>query len=351
MEYGKETELHNNNFYQVGKRFIGWATKADGEVVYQGGAKLNLSENQVTNDNLDLYAVWADNDLNLQSADGTFEFTLKADETAIIDNLASHLTYKVEEIADPAWGVVKQENVRGIIKPQTDAKAVITNEYGAKSTSVVLSGNKRYLGLQDLLQEFKFGLYEKVNGEEQKVDTTTISNLTAINQTDDNAYKTYQFDFKPITYTEPGVHHYIMQEEKGNNNLINYAANEYEITIEVKEVDGKLIASGVPQADQQMFVNTGKESSITVTKKVEGTLNKEDNKPFNFKITYDTLSGSKTEEFTLTANESKSFTSYVGGTYRVEELSTGEYVTTSENANGVVCLLYTSDAADDHNSV
>ena len=339
MEYGKETELHNNNFYQVGKRFIGWATKADGEVVYQGGAKLNLSENQVTNDNLDLYAVWADNDLNLQSADGTFEFTLKADEVAIIDNLASHLTYKVEEIADPAWGVVKQENVQGIIKPQTDAKAVITNEYGAKSTSVVLSGNKRYLGLQDLLQEFKFSLYEKVNGEEQKVDTTTISNLTAINQTDNNAYKTYQFDFKPITYTEPGVHHYIMREEKGNNNLINYAANEYEITIEVKEVGGKLIASGVPQADQQMFVNTGKESSITVTKKVEGTLNKEDDKPFNFKITYDTLSGSKTEEFTLTANESKSFTSYVGGTYRVEELSTGEYVTTSENANGVVKSL------------
>lgn len=52
--YGGKGALKANTFTTPNKVFAGWATKADGEVVYADGAKITAE------DNTDLYAVWSD---------------------------------------------------------------------------------------------------------------------------------------------------------------------------------------------------------------------------------------------------------------------------------------------------
>lgn len=53
--YGVEQALAANTFSREGYTFTGWATSADGDVVYESEESVTLTSSQT------LYAVWAEN--------------------------------------------------------------------------------------------------------------------------------------------------------------------------------------------------------------------------------------------------------------------------------------------------
>ncbi len=59
--YDKKFALKNNEYSLIGWAFQGWATSADGEVVYGDGAEISQNLTSVASDTIKLYAVWKAN--------------------------------------------------------------------------------------------------------------------------------------------------------------------------------------------------------------------------------------------------------------------------------------------------
>lgn len=318
--YDTETKLNENTFYYVGKRFVGWSTKPAGPVEYASKADIKKAENEVTNDKLVLYAIWEDADLNLNSDNGTFEFTLKDGETAILKDIPPYLNYTIEEIPDPAWGLVANENASGTTAAKDNKKASFTNEYGAKSATLQFSGTKYINGKASSLDEFKFELTDVTRN---KTYVTKADNLTGA------------FNFEYVVFNKPGSYTFRIKELDHNNPNYTKDNNVFEYHIKVYETDqGGLTAKiddnySLPKPTK--FYNNSKSANIVVTKELTGQW-LDDTRAFRFKATID----GAPQEFTLKKGENKTINAKFGSTYEIEELSNGHWTTVATNKKGIV---------------
>ena len=99
VEIGVATALNANEFNRAGFKFQGWATSAEGEVVYADGEEVTL-----TDSGLKLYAVWKQNNIAViySPNGGTGLMTphkLNVNETINLDKVA----YVCEGKAFAGW--------------------------------------------------------------------------------------------------------------------------------------------------------------------------------------------------------------------------------------------------------
>lgn len=320
VSYDVNTKLSNNTFYYLGKRFIGWATTANGQVEYEPGAEIKKSEAEVQDDKLTLYAVWEDADLNLNSDTGEFEFTLKDGETAILKDIPPYLNYTIEEIEDPAWGLVESENTTGTTKSKDNKDAKFVNEYGAKSAKFSFSGFKYINGQRGSLDDFEFELIDRTNNKTYRTKA-------------DN--KTGAFKFEELLFSKPGGGQYIIREVPHNNPNYTVDTNTYIFALTVKEnSSGNLVVETKPPISSTTipkFYNNSKQAKISITKELIGDW-LDDTRSFRFK----SIINGKEEEFTLKKGETKTIDTVYGAKYEIRELSKGYWTTTAENNIGTV---------------
>lgn len=314
VEYNTAMTLAENKFYQLGKKFAGWSKTPNGEVDYSDKSTLNMPESEIKGDKLTLYAIWEDDNLNLKSDNGEFEFTLRENEMATLKNIPSHLKYEITEVKDSAWGLISSKNSTGISKPTMNELSEFTNKYGAKSTQYVVKGIKQINGVPSSLDDFSFEL-EDLNSHKKYVTKSDS--------------KTGEFSFEPLIFTTPGTYKYKLIELKHDNPSYTHDDNIYYLNINVKENGGELAATS--NINNIIFNNTIKKSQIIVTKDIQGDWLNE-NQEFKFK----SVIGDKEEEFTLTNGQSKTIDTVYGANYKIEELSQGNWITTSTNESGVV---------------
>ena len=62
-------------------------------------------------------------------------------------------------------------------------------------------------------------------------------------------------EFEPITFTEPGVYTFSVSEVKGKVKKMSYDSTIYTVTVTVKMVNGKLVASADKTASDLTFIN------------------------------------------------------------------------------------------------
>ena len=316
VEYDNATELSPNKFYKQGKRFIGWSTTPTGKVEFVDKFEIKKSESEVTDDNLKLYAVWEDSNLNLKSDNGEFEFTLKENEIALIDNIPGYLEYEITEIPDPAWGLVSTLNPKGTIVPSTISNSEFTNKYGAKSVQYIAKGIKNINGKPGSIDSFEFKL----------TDITSVKSYTTKANND-----TGEFSFEPIIFNKPGTYKMQLQELPHNEPSYTTDSKIYNFNVFVEENGGNLtIRTDAPELE---FNNKVKKAKIVVKKLLEGEwLNRD--KSFDFVAN---INGIKTN-FTLKENETKEFGVNFGDSYEISEIKNdfGDWVIISDNKKGIV---------------
>ena len=131
---------------------------------------------------------------------------------------------------------------------------VFTNEYKPLSTVLELEGRKTLTGRDLKPGEFNFVVMEG--------DTVVSTGTNAADGT---------ISFKPITYTAPGEHTYVISELSGNLQGVTYSGVTYTIKVTVVDDDGQLkatvtdAAGNTVELDQFNFTNTFQPQEVTVT--------------------------------------------------------------------------------------
>lgn len=74
-----------------------------------------------------------------------------------------------------------------------------------------------------------------ITGEKVWEDDTVVSR--AENAVDGS------IDFGSIRYTAPGTYNYIIREVQGDDDKVTYDTTEYQVTVEVTESEGRLVAT------------------------------------------------------------------------------------------------------------
>ena len=296
VEYDTNFNLKANAFYKAGYKLAGWSTTQNGQVEFADKGLLNKSEAQITNDALTLYAVWEEDNLNLESDNGVFYFELRQDEEITFKNLPAGLKYKIEEIEEAPWKVVKEDNTLSEIEPKKESLAIVTNKYNAKAAQVDIEAQKQIDGVNSSLDDFTF-----------KLEGSGVSYEVRANA------ETGKITFPTLRFLAPGTHSYKVREIAGVNKEYNFDSKVYDIKVTVSEVGGELVAK-VTGADNIIFNNTRKKADLTVTKVTEGRSLTDDT--FTFDLYVD---GSLQETFNLKTSQSKTFNLPVGSRYEVVE--------------------------------
>ena len=159
-------------------------------------------------------------------ADGHASIQIKDGEQITIQDLPAGITVNVYEETAAGYTPGYSDNETTVLADNT-VRLDVTNTYNVKSTSVTLEGTKTLSGRTLTNEEFSFLVLE--NG----VVVTTGENLA------DGTIV-----FKPITYTQAGVHTYIVKEVNGGEAGMTYDTTEFTVTVTVTDDgEGNLVAS------------------------------------------------------------------------------------------------------------
>ena len=255
--------------------------------------------------------------IDWDSARESEEFTLAAGKSKTWKDLEPGLGYTITELDVPA-GYKASGAVTGSIEADKQSRESITNVYTAKPEGAfVARATKTLKGRKLKDREFTFELVKvKSDGSDGKV-VASAENDAAGNVT-----------FPGVTVTSAGEHRYRIREAKGSESGITYDAGEHDV-----------IVKAVPTDDPAKL-------SCTVGYADGGILNASP----KFENTYTAPTGS----FKAGAKKTLDGRGLKEGEFEFELLkvkadgSDGKVVATAKNgADGKVCLLYTSDAADE----
>ena len=150
------------------------------------------------------------------------------------------ITYDTKELAVVVTVTDEAGQLTAVAEYEGDQ--VFENSYQPQAGSVVLSAKKVLTGRNLQANEFAFEL---------------VNEAGKVLQTQRNdANGTITFD--TLTYDDAGEHRYTIREKAGNDATIIYDETTYQITVTVKEQDGKLVAEAEQTADM-VFNNHVKE--------------------------------------------------------------------------------------------
>ncbi len=154
---------------------------------------------------------------------------------------------------DTLGGVTAQvaivENVdAGPIDVGEQVEIGYTNTYDPTDATITLGGTKTLVGREIKDGEFAFELYA-LDGETE--EGTLIETKTNVGTS---------FEFDALTYDKVGTHSYVVVEKAGDDKDITYDETVHMIRVEVKDVDGALVATAYNENDEAItkveFVNT-----------------------------------------------------------------------------------------------
>ncbi|MBR6802092.1 MAG: hypothetical protein IKM61_10165 [Eubacteriaceae bacterium] len=198
------------------------------------------NENLVdTAKNIDKNGSFAFKDRDFDKA-GEYFFIVREDTSAALpgvtyDTVEYHITVSVEDVAAQ---LVTVTSVTKVVNDKTSVAEgiVFNNKYDAEDTSVTLIADKNLTGRDMENGEFRFNLYE--TGANFIVSDLQKPYLTAENEDADG-----KAVFETIKYTSTGIHHYVILEDSSDLLPgVTYDNAKYDVTVEIKDVDAKLVA-------------------------------------------------------------------------------------------------------------
>ena len=314
-------------FYSLNYEFAGWkvagdrlSESVDQSKIYQPG---DVVEGGISHRGVPatLTAQWKHINNNVEIKDGSFDITLRAGEAGVIDGLPAGTGYNVYEKTPAGYKLVSSSDTSGTIDPAGMKTAVFTNAVsdGEKSANASITALKTLDGEPATDKAFDFTLAAK--GGAPMPEGVAGGSLTVANGTGGAV------NFGSITYDKAGTYCYTIGEVKGDDDGVTYDGKTVDVTVEVKAADDGSLSADVTydgKSSLPVFANKTKTvephyGSLTFTKKVEGAPESDAGKSFKFRIEWDTARES--EEFTLTAGESKTWKDLEPGLgYTITEL-------------------------------
>ena len=314
-------------FYSLNYEFAGWkvagdklSESVDPSKIYKPGVVVEggISHRGVP---VTLTAQWKPINNNVDIKDGSFDITLRAGEAGVIDGLPAGTGYNVYEKTPAGYKLVSSSDTSGTIDPAGMKTAVFANAVsdGEKSANASITALKTLDGEPAADRAFSFTLAAKDGApmpEGAAGGSLKVTNGAggAVN-------------FGSITYDKAGTYGYTVSEVPGADANVTYDGKTVDVTVEVKAADDGSLSADVTydgKSSLPVFANKTKTvephyGSLTFTKKVEGAPESDAGKSFKFRIDWD--SARESEEFTLTAGKSKTWTGLEPGLgYTITEL-------------------------------
>ena len=143
MTYDVAVNLAQNSFERPGYAFVGWATSADGEVVY--GDKANVKNLTTTTDDVDLYAKWTLRTNITYAVIHRYQKAVNASEyDEVIEDLQGSVDteYNTDDILQSRTGFNNPANRTYVIDASGNTQVVL--EYSRKTFQLTL-GNTEYI--------------------------------------------------------------------------------------------------------------------------------------------------------------------------------------------------------------
>ncbi len=221
----------------------------------------------------------------VNTADGKFEFN-----DILVNTEADRYFVIVEEATNPLGGVTYDENVYKVKVEVTDNlegkyiintsvslnnnmvsadDIVFNNTYKAADTSVIFDGNKTLNGRTLKDGEFSFKLYEtdsSYNYDENNLIETVKNDVNG------------KFSFNEVGITSAGERYFVIVEENGDAEGVEYDATVYKVKVTVTD-DGKgeyavdtVITAGDEAKQDMIFVNVFTPKDISVALNVQKLL-------------------------------------------------------------------------------
>ncbi|MGM0234659.1 Spy0128 family protein [Enterococcus sp. AZ094] len=154
------------------------------------------------------------------------------------------ITYDAKELAVVV--TVTDEAGQLTAVAEYEGSQVFENSYQPQAGSVVLSAKKVLTGRDLQANEFIFELVDEAGKVLQTQRNDANGTIT----------------FDALTYDDAGEHRYTIREKAGNDATIIYDETTYQVTVTVKEQDGKLVAEA-EQTAEMVFNNRVKEGKTT----------------------------------------------------------------------------------------
>ena len=329
-------------FYSLNYEFAGWRIddvkseklrdSVDSSRTYQPG---DVVEGGICHrgGTATLTAQWKPINNNVDVKDASFDITLRAGEAGVIDGLPAGTGYNVYEKTPAGYKLVSSSDTSGTIDPAGMKTAVFTNAVsdGEKSANASITALKTLDGEPAADEAFSFTL--SATDEAPMPEGAAGGSLTVSNGAGGAV------NFGSITYDKAGTYCYTIGEVKGDDDGVTYDGKTVDVTVEVKAADDGSLSADVTydgKSSLPVFANKTKTvephyGSLTFTKKVEGAPEGDAGKSFKFRIDWD--SARESEEFTLEAGKSKTWTGLEPGLgYTITELD----VPAGYKASGVV---------------
>ncbi|MGF1932129.1 Spy0128 family protein [Enterococcus casseliflavus] len=152
----------------------------------------------------------------------------------------STITYDAKELAVVVTVTDEAGQLTAVAEYEGDQ--VFENSYQPQAGSVVLSTKKVLTGRDLQANEFAFELVDEAGKVLQTQRNDANGTIT----------------FDALTYDDAGEHRYTIREKAGNDATIIYDETTYQVTVTVKEQEGKLVAEAEQTADM-VFNNRVKE--------------------------------------------------------------------------------------------
>ena len=284
------------------------------------------------------YKVFDENGMEVSSGtvscNGTIQ--LSAGQKAVVYDLPSDASYRVEETAKPGYTQTKAENTSGMILAGSTAEVSFVNQYSA-SGSATIPVSKTFQGGAMNRGQFIFDLKDAdgnvvmsaSNGQPTDQDGASVAQATfTLNLTGEDVGKTYEY-----TIVER------VPEETGG---IVFDTAEFPVTVTVTDDgNGNLVADIAYPGGEPSFTNEYSASGSTEFKAWKvmqgGELEGED---FTFELyAYDEVTGTRAGEPVMTAkNDADGVISFTGLAFDQDDLS-GD----PENPNVYSYLLVEKD--------
>ncbi|MGL9729341.1 Spy0128 family protein [Enterococcus sp. DIV0756] len=163
---------------------------------------------------------------------GTYEYTIR-------EKAGSNSTISYDKVNYTATVTVKDNNGKLEATVAYSGTVNFANTYTPAAGSAVLEATKSLTGRDLQAGEFEFELLD----DQGKVVDTKSNDATG------NIY------FKAIDYAKEGTYEYTIREKVGNDSTIGYDKTEYQATVTVKDIGGKLEAT-VVYSGTVNFANT-----------------------------------------------------------------------------------------------
>ena len=241
------------------------------------------------NDVVTLTAVFKRRNTNVTMQDGSFEFVIRADETAIFDPVPANTTYQVYEQTPKGWNLIYQQGNSGVIASLIQSEAIFLNQYDPLKVTIRLAGTKLLDEAPAEMGSFMFLLCE----DDELIEMRLVGEGGLI-------------EFDPITYDQPGVHHYYIREVVGSETNIDYDGHVEVVTVIVTADDeGGLIAAIDMDEDEILFQNVSKPGKLVLQKKGVTDYDVSLDGMFYYEVQFLTASGQPYELFgsTITYEE------------------------------------------------